>query len=105
MGCEPCKNFKCKYEHMKLIERVRELEAKKLDCDNCEKCQTLLDLLHNNECINSGMKALYEIEIKKLKADNEILGDSELKLQLALLGVSCALIGSLAVLVSILIGG
>lgn len=36
MGCEPCKNFKCKYEHMKLIEKVRELENEHaVRCDNC----------------------------------------------------------------------
>ena len=55
MGCEPCKNYRCQYEHMKLIEKVKKLEKdiQKASCDsNCEDCDILKNCQKYMDLVN-----------------------------------------------------
>ena len=114
MACEPCKNFKCKYEHQKLIEKVRELENGKLDCSNCvrvlelqsqydEAVKTarefaaLIDMYHD-ECRQSLNIA------KEFRDVSEKLCTSNRKLRIALGVVSGMLLISSIVILKLALG-
>lgn len=58
MGCEPCKNYRCQYEHQKLIEQVRKLERD-------YKSNHALTLDELNDVIKKQEK-----EIKSLQREN-----------------------------------
>lgn len=67
MACEPCKNFKCKYEHQKLIEKVRELEKEKKTL--CEKCAMRHQFEYDIECLCERIRLLKE-HIENISIDN-----------------------------------
>ena len=55
MGHEPCKNYRCQYEHQKLIEKVSKLEKdiQKASCDsNCEDCDILKNCQKYMDLVN-----------------------------------------------------
>ena len=117
MSHKPCENFKCRYEHQKLIERVRELEKeKKYVCEKCELTKEL-DSLVKEKC--NHIRDL-DTKLKGLSNENEIIygrleefyySDAKLRksnrrLRAALLSVSLASIAAIyALCVLVVLGG
>ena len=115
MACEPCKNFKCKYEHQKLIEKVRELENGKLDCSNCAR---VLELQYQYDSAKVQIKRLLLVNGQLNDANEEILDTAKevnqlsadicksiRKLRIALGVVSGMLLISSIVILKLALGG
>lgn len=120
MSHKPCENFKCKYEHQKLIERVKELEnERKGDCESCPNYEKLIFQIDMNErSWERKVLELAEVNDQLIDKDKEILDlaqevnniaknvlEENRKLKIALWLACTALAGSIVVLFNMLLGG
>lgn len=75
MSHKPCENFKCRYDHQKLIERVKELESeRKGDCENCPNYEKLIfQIAMNERSWERKMLELAKVNDQLIDTDKEIL--------------------------------
>ena len=97
MGCEPCKNFKCKYEHMKLIEKVKKLERERNDRVDCCDCPYINQLKKENDWLYKENRRVYDSHC--------IMNDRIKTFKFALYAESLMLLISSIVILKLALGG
>lgn len=60
MSHKPCENFKCRYEHQKLIEKVKKLEREQNDRVDCLDCPSINQLKKENDWLLKENRRIYD---------------------------------------------